>query len=78
MLTKNLEQKKYLDGNGSRVFVSSGITAGTHWMVVRQKNKSAGTHRVKSPALPLRASRDEAQLDLDAYAQKKGWREITG
>jgi len=32
-----------------------------------------GRHRVKSPSLPPRDTQEEAQADLDAYADGKGW-----
>lgn len=67
--------KMYYDENGALVFVSSGISGGTVWMSVRRKKPAAGTHRIKSPRLPLRDTREEAQKDLDAYAQSRGWRE---
>lgn len=68
-------QKQYYDENGAIVFVSCGISDGSKWMTVRQKTMRSGTHRIKSPALPLRATLAEAQADLDAYAQKRGWDE---
>jgi hypothetical protein len=65
----------YRDENGSKVFVSSGIaTDGKTWMTVRRKpGIGKGTHRIKSPALPIRDSFARAQEDLDAYAKQKGW-----
>ena len=62
----------YIDERGSAVFVEKGLGGGT-WMSMRQSN-SRGLHRVKSPALPIRDSRDAAQADLNAYAEKRGWR----
>lgn len=67
--------KQYYDENGALVFVSSGISGGRVWMTVRQKPPRTGTHRVKSPALPLRPTPEEAQSDLDAYALKRNWHE---
>ena len=67
--------KQYYDENGALVFVSSGISDGSKWMTVRQKTIRVGTHRIKSPALPIRATPAEAQTDLDAYALKRGWDE---
>jgi len=65
--------KYYRDENGAKVFVSSGIaTDGKTWLTVRQKN-GKGTHRIKSPALPIRETSAKAQKDLDAYAKEKGW-----
>ena len=67
--------KRYYDCNGALVFVSSGISGGAVWMTVRRKKPTAGTHRIVSPRLPLRDMPEQAQQDLDAYAQSKGWRE---
>lgn len=67
--------KEYYDDNGALVFVSSGISKGDKWMTVRQKKPTSGTHRIKSPKLPVRDTREEAQLDLDAYALSKKWDE---
>lgn len=65
--------KEYYDDNGALVFVSSGISGGDKWMTVRQKKPTSGTHRIKSPKLPLRKTQEEAQQDLDAYALSKNW-----
>jgi hypothetical protein len=68
--------KIYRDENGVKVFVSCGIAAdGKTWLAVRQK-KGKGTHRIKSPALPIRETLAKAQEDLDAYAKQKGWRPV--
>lgn len=64
---------EYLDENANLVFVSSGISGGKVWMTVRQKPSQKGTHRIKTKYLPIRHSMDEAQADLDTYAEKKGW-----
>ena len=66
--------KMYRDVKDCLVFVSSGISGGAVWMTVRQKKPGAGTHRVKSPRLPLRETPEQAQQDLDAYALARGWR----
>jgi len=69
--------KIYRDENGFRVFVSCGIaTDGKTWLTVRQKKAWKGTHRIKSPALPIRKTLAEAQKDLDAYAKTKGWEPV--
>ena len=65
--------KIYQDENGARIFISCGIgTDIKTYRSVRQKN-GKGTHRIKSPALPIRETLAKAQKDLDAYAKKKGW-----
>jgi len=66
--------KQYYDDDGGLIFVSQGISK-SHWMTVRQKKPTSGTHRVVSPALPLREDRYQAQEDLDAYALKRKWDE---
>jgi len=69
--------KVYRDENDARVFVSCGIsTDGNNWLTVRQKKAWKGTHRIKSPALPIRKTLAEAQSDLDAYARRKGWEQV--
>ena len=65
--------QSYYDDNGALVFTACGISNGTDWMTVRQKTPKAGTHRIKTPRLPIRSTRDEAQVDLDAYAKSKKW-----
>jgi hypothetical protein len=68
--------KTYLDENGYKVFVSTGLwNAGKTFMSFRRKSSSAGMHRVKIKFLPERKSFDKAQEDLDVYAEKKGWKE---
>ena len=65
--------KQYYDENGALIFASCGISDGSKWMTVRQKTTRSGTHRIKTKRLPIRATRDEAQADLDAYAREKQW-----
>jgi hypothetical protein len=67
--------KRYYDDAGALVSVTCGISEGDKWMTVRQKTPRAGTHRIKSPKLPIRSTRNEAQNDLDAYAIIKRWDE---
>ena len=64
-----------LDENGAFVFVSCGISQGEVWMSVRQRKTTSGTKRIKTPRLPLREVRADAQRDLDEYAKTKGWQE---
>jgi len=65
--------KQYYDDDGGLVLVSCGISGGDKWMTVRQKKPTSGTHRIKSPKLPVRETQKEAQQDLDAYALSKNW-----
>lgn len=62
---------EYLDHNGRVVMVSQGI--GELWMTCRVK-KSGSLQRVKSKFLPERATEEDAQDDLDAYAHQANWR----
>ena len=64
------EPKRYLDDQGRVLFVSGGLSRdkfGTFW-----RSPSGGLHRVKSPAMPMVPSKEEAQQNLDDWAAKKG------
>ncbi|OPY62250.1 MAG: Chromosome-partitioning protein Spo0J [Pelotomaculum sp. PtaU1.Bin065] len=69
--------KCYLDDQGRELFVSRGlwfgdnsqVQYGTFW-----RNHTGGLHRVKSPAMPMVASEEEAQKNLDVWAEKKGFK----
>ncbi|TEB13390.1 ParB/RepB/Spo0J family partition protein [Pelotomaculum propionicicum] len=66
--------RSYIDESGKEVFASDGIggeTFGTFW-----RSPSGGLHRVKSPAMPMVATREEAQKNLDAWAEKKGLKQF--
>lgn len=71
------QTRRYISDKGFIVFVSMGISKGDQWMTVAQKSPLKGTHRVKSPDLPIRSTREEAQRDLDAYAARRKWKEYT-
>ena len=60
------------------VFVGQGIgPKDGPWMTLYLKYPyNKGNHRLKSPALPLRPTEQEAQADLDKYAKMHGFREI--
>lgn len=58
----------YQDDAGFVYFVGDGISMGTSWMTLKTKDRIS-THRVKSPYLPVRKTRGEAQHDLDAWAK---------
>lgn len=62
---------------GRKYFVSQGIGGGPGrpWFTLYE-NGTGSTHRLVTKALPLRDTREEAQADLDAYARKKGWKEV--
>jgi len=67
----------YLDDQGRRTEVGQGLGRGPDrpWMSFYRNMPTYGTHRVRAyKALPDRATREEAQADLDAYAKRQGWR----
>jgi ParB/RepB/Spo0J family partition protein len=68
------EPKRYLDDQGRELFVSTGLgdEFGTFW-----RSTSGGLHRVKSPSMPMVPTREEAQANLDAYAEKKVLKLVT-
>jgi len=57
------------------LFVSDGISGGRSWATYYRK-PSGSLARLKTPRLPLRASRAEAQADLDEYAQRFALRRL--
>lgn len=63
---------EYIDDNGCVVKVSSGISGGKAWMSCRVK-PSGSLQRVKSKRLSERETKEEAQEDLDRYAEDRGW-----
>ncbi|MCL4440447.1 MAG: hypothetical protein M1609_07630 [Firmicutes bacterium] len=72
--SEELPARRYLDKNGKVIFVSDGLWSsgdekeyGTFWESV-----SGGHHRVKTQAMPMVASQEEAQRNLDAWAEKNG------
>lgn len=68
------EPRRYLDDRGRDLFVAStGDEYGTFW----KTPLLGGMHRVKSPAMPMVKTREEAQANLDAYAEKKGFKLVT-
>lgn len=71
-----MKERLYRDFQGRTLFVSSGI-GGDKWMTVYRKPGSIGTHRVKSKLLPLKDSREEAQADLDRYAEQRCMEEVS-
>lgn len=61
------------------VFVGQGLHSGTDgtWFTLYKKwpyvGRGTGTHRLKSPSLPERPTKEEAQADLDKYAESHGF-----
>lgn len=72
--------RRYLDKNGRIIFVDHGLWSksgeteyGTFW-----QSASGGHHRVKTQAMPMVTSREEAQRNLDAWAEKNGLQPVEG
>ena len=61
------EMIQYLDGKGRLLFISSGIGENAFGTFYRGK-QGGGKHRIKSPNLPIRKTRKDAENDLTWYA----------
>lgn len=61
----------YLMADGRELYVTDGFSEGRTWFTA-YKAPTGSTRRYKSPDLPCRRTREEAQADLDSYARKKG------
>jgi hypothetical protein len=71
-----LTPKQYYDDAGGLIFVSvrvGKVDRKRRWMSFRKRTTLSGVNRLSSPALPIRANREDAQSDLDGYALEKGW-----
>lgn len=55
----------------AELFVSDGISGGRWWATYRRKPGTGSLQRFKSPALPCRPTREEAERDLAAYLARK-------
>lgn len=60
-----------------RVLFVCGITSSQTWFTGYRK-PSGGVRRFRSPSLPVRTSRDEAQADLERFARERGLRLAVG
>lgn len=67
---KELPVRSFLDNDDKEIFVSTGLGGDTFGSF--RRSPTGGLHRVKSPAMPMVATREEAQANLDAWAKKKG------
>lgn len=63
----------YTDDTGREYFVAHGCTF-NGWATFCRTPGVLGRKLVRCRALPVRATCEEAQADLDAYAVKKGWK----
>jgi|GEM_PF-1591779 len=73
-LHENIPNNSYLHESGREIFVTKGLGCeyGTFW-----RSPTGGLHRVKSPAMPMAATREEAQKNLNEWAKKKGLQAVT-
>lgn len=60
--------------SGQLYFVSDGVSRGTAWAVYTRR-PTGSLRRVKSPRLPVCATRGEAQQLLDRWARERGLKE---
>lgn len=77
METTETQGRRYRDFQGRTLFVSPALTNGSTWMTVYAK-PNGSLKRVKSKWLPLRETREEAQRDLDRFAEERGLPVIRG
>ena len=68
--------KRYRTKDGKILSVNEGIGGGLMFMTMFPKPNGVSWKRFVRPELPCRLSREEAQADLDAYAQKHQLEEI--
>jgi len=66
---------QYLDKKGRCLFVSKGI--GETKYATFYRVRTHGIHRVKSPDLPIRETKEEADADFDAYVKEHGLVPVT-
>ena len=64
-----MDYKTYRLPDGRRLWVEAG-TGGEVFFTYTTRRSGRGRQRYKSPSLPLRQSRQEAQADLNLYARK--------
>ena len=70
--TNDYPSYSYYDDNDHEIFVHDGISNGEKWGTFYRKPNGA-LKRVVSKNLLMRDTREEAQADLDAYAEKNGF-----
>ena len=64
-----MDNKIYKLPDGRRLWVDPGI-GGETFFTYTTRRSGRGRQRYKSPSLPLRQSRQEAQADLNLYARE--------
>ncbi|NPV70306.1 MAG: hypothetical protein HPY55_06630 [Firmicutes bacterium] len=68
-----MPDKRFIDKDGREVFVHDGISDGRWWGAFKRK-ANGRLQRVK--AVPVYEDRVEAECALDAYAARRGLKEI--
>ncbi len=68
--------RSYRDDQGRIITVADGISQGAFWGAYYVKPNGA-FKRIRSKLLPIRRTVDEAQADLDFYAQRMKYQEAT-
>lgn len=69
-------QRDLYDAGDGRLFGVMNSIGGTQYKVGYTKNKGVGWHSVRT--MPWRTSYEEASLDLEAYAKRKGYSKYEG
>ena len=64
----------FIDPAGKSIFVHAGLTGETFGSF--RLGRGGGHHRVKSPRLPMRPSRIEAEFDLCRWAEEKRFERV--
>ena len=68
--------RTYQDSRGWRYRVMGGITANSFKARYQKPEHQGSTGWKGLAAVPWRETREEAQADLDALAERKGWQEV--
>ena len=73
-----MRRKKYIDSRGQKYQVMGGIGLDTYKGRYQKADRSGSAYWHGIRSLPWRNTAEEAQADLDAMAQRKGWKEWLG
>lgn len=70
-------QTGYLGPDGRVIYVGAGLSGKAWGTYYRRPGPGQGTHRLKSPNLPVRETKTAAQFDLATYAaRQKDWQRV--
>ncbi len=69
--------RQYQDRKGRVLSVYHGEIGGEDVFLTAWREPNGRTRRFRSPAVPPRPTRAEAEADLDALAEKRGWTATT-